>query len=81
MTSSRIPRFYQLSVEERLRELRDRGILTEGDYESLSTGSYILTAMKADRLTENVIGVSTSRSTAGTTSYRWSSRSRRSSPR
>ena len=57
MTGSRIPRFYQLSVEERLRELRDRGILTEGDYESLSTGSYILTAMKADRLTENVIGV------------------------
>lgn len=57
MTDSRIPRFYQLSVEERLRELRDRGILTPENYESLSTGSYILTAMKADRLTENVVGV------------------------
>lgn len=57
MTGSRIPRFYQLSVEERLRELRDRGVLNERDYESLSTGSYILTAMKADRLTENVVGV------------------------
>jgi hydroxymethylglutaryl-CoA reductase len=57
MTDSRIPRFYQLSVEERLRELRDRGILTADDYEALSTGSYILTAMKADRLTENVVGV------------------------
>ncbi len=57
MTDSRIPRFYQLSVEERLRELRDRGILTEANYESLSTGSYILTSIKADRLTENVVGV------------------------
>ncbi|MEO6941966.1 MAG: hydroxymethylglutaryl-CoA reductase, degradative, partial [Terrimesophilobacter sp.] len=57
MTDSRIPRFYQLSVEERLRELRDRGILSAENYESLSTGSYILTAMKADRLTENVVGV------------------------
>lgn len=57
MTSSRIPRFYQLSVEERLKELRDRGILSGDDYESLSTGSYILTAIKADRLTENVVGV------------------------
>lgn len=57
MTDSRIPRFYQLSVEERLRELRDRGILSAQNYESLSTGSYILTGIKADRLTENVIGV------------------------
>jgi hydroxymethylglutaryl-CoA reductase len=57
MTDSRIPRFYQLSVEERLRELRDRGVLGAEDYEALSTGSYILTAMKADRLTENVVGV------------------------
>lgn len=57
MTDSRIPRFYQLSVEERLRELRDRGVLSEQNYESLSTGSYILTGIKADRLTENVVGV------------------------
>jgi hydroxymethylglutaryl-CoA reductase len=57
MTDSRIPRFYQLSVEERLRELRDRGVIDERDYEALSTGSYILTPAKADRLTENVVGV------------------------
>ena len=57
MRDSRIPRFYQLSVEERLRELRDRGILNAQNYEALSTGSYILTGMKADRLTENVVGV------------------------
>ncbi len=57
MTDSRIPRFYQLSVEERLRELRERGVLSTENYESLSTGSYILTGIKADRLTENVVGV------------------------
>lgn len=57
MTSSRIPRFYQLSVQERLAELRDRGALGEEDFEALSTGSYVLTAAKADRLTENVVGV------------------------
>ena len=57
MTRSRIPRFYQLTVEERLRELRDRGVLSTDDYDALSTGSYILNAWKADRLTENVIGV------------------------
>lgn len=57
MTDSRIPRFYQLSVAERLRELRDRGALNDADFESLSTGSYILTSMKADQLTENVVGV------------------------
>ena len=57
MTDSRIPRFYQLSVEERLRELRERGVLSTENYEALSTGSYILTGIKADRLTENVVGV------------------------
>ncbi len=57
MTDSRIPRFYQLSVAERLRELHERGVLSAENYEALSTGSYILTGIKADRLTENVIGV------------------------
>lgn len=57
MTDSRIPRFYQLSVAERLRELHDRGALGDADFEALSTGSYILTSMKADQLTENVVGV------------------------
>jgi hydroxymethylglutaryl-CoA reductase len=46
-----------LSVAERLRELRDRGVLDDADFEALGTGSYILTAMKADQLTENVVGV------------------------
>lgn len=57
MTSSRISRFYQLSVEERLRVLYERGVLSEADYRALVTGTYLLDAGTADRLTENVIGV------------------------
>jgi len=55
--SSRIPRFYQLGVEERLRVLYERGVLSDADYRALATGSYILDPGTADRLTENVIGV------------------------
>lgn len=57
MTDSRIPKFYQLGVEERLKELLKRQIISAEDYEALSTGSYVLTTLKADRLTENVVGV------------------------
>jgi hydroxymethylglutaryl-CoA reductase len=57
MNSSRIPRFYQFSVEERLRVLYERGVLSDTDYRALATGTYILEPDTADRLTENVIGV------------------------
>lgn len=57
MNSSRIPRFYQLGVEERLRVLSERGVLSDADYRALATGTYILDPGTADRLTENVIGV------------------------
>ncbi len=57
MKSSRIPRFYQLGVEERLRLLYERGVLSDDDYRALATGTYILDPSTADRLTENVIGV------------------------
>ncbi|EPR77176.1 Hydroxymethylglutaryl-CoA reductase [Leifsonia rubra CMS 76R] len=57
MNSSRIPRFYQLSVEERLRVLYERGVLSDANYRALATGSYMLDPGTADRLTENVIGV------------------------
>ncbi|MBC7402182.1 MAG: hydroxymethylglutaryl-CoA reductase, partial [Microbacteriaceae bacterium] len=57
MNSSRIPRFYQLGVEERLRVLYERGVLSDADYRALATGTYILDPGTADRLTENVIGV------------------------
>lgn len=57
MSSSRIPRFYQLGVEERLRVLYERGVLSDADYRALATGTYMLDPGTADRLTENVIGV------------------------
>jgi len=57
MNSSRIPRFYQFGVEERLRVLYERGVLSDTDYRALATGTYILDPSTADRLTENVIGV------------------------
>lgn len=57
MSSSRIPRFYQLGVEQRLRVLYERGVLSDADYRALATGTYILDPGTADRLTENVIGV------------------------
>ncbi|MEO6827865.1 MAG: 3-hydroxy-3-methylglutaryl-CoA reductase, partial [Microbacteriaceae bacterium] len=57
MTGSRIPKFYRLPVEHRLRILRERGFLTQDDHAALLEGSYILNATRADRLTENVIGV------------------------
>jgi hydroxymethylglutaryl-CoA reductase len=57
VSSSRIPRFYQLGVEERLRVLFERGVLSDADYRALATGTYMLDPGTADRLTENVIGV------------------------
>ena len=57
MSHSRIPRFYQFSVANRLQVLYERGVLSEADFAALLDGSYILDAEKADRLTENVIGV------------------------
>ena len=57
MSRSRIPKFYQLSVANRLKLLHERGVLSEADYTALRDGSYILDAENADRLTENVIGV------------------------
>jgi hydroxymethylglutaryl-CoA reductase len=54
---SRIPKFYQLSVKDRLRTLAERGVLSDADYDALATGTYMLDVEKADRLTENVIGV------------------------
>ena len=57
MRQSRIPKFYQLSVKDRLRVLAERGVLSDADYDALSTGTYMLDVEKADRLTENVIGV------------------------
>ncbi|GGY01666.1 hypothetical protein GCM10007160_32020 [Litchfieldella qijiaojingensis] len=55
--TSRIPEFYKLSVPERVRAMRERGLLSDEDYRALATGEHILKAHRADKMIENVIGV------------------------
>ncbi|TFC78758.1 hydroxymethylglutaryl-CoA reductase, degradative [Cryobacterium cheniae] len=57
MSRSRIPRFYQLSVGERIALLQQRGVLTPDAAAALSAGTSALDVVAADRLIENVIGV------------------------
>ena len=57
MSRSRIPRFYQLSVSERVALLRQRGVLTTDAAAALEDGTSALDVAAADRLIENVIGV------------------------
>src|SRR5512138_2972447 len=53
---SRIPGFYNLSLEERLSELMRRSDLSPIEAAALS-GSAALTAAQADHMIENVVGV------------------------
>ena len=55
-TGSRIPGFYNLSLDERLAELALRGELSAKDLSALS-GKAGLTAAQADPMIENVVGV------------------------
>jgi hydroxymethylglutaryl-CoA reductase len=55
-TSSRIPGFYNLSVEARLQELARRGELTAEDVAALS-GQVGLSIEQADHMIENVVGM------------------------
>ena len=57
MTRSRIPHFYKMSVAERVRAVRDRGLLSDTDFDSLSAGQTTLDLQAADKMIENVIGV------------------------
>lgn len=54
---SRIPKFYQLSISDRVRAIAERGWLTEPEQEKLATGAHTLDASAADRMIENVVGV------------------------
>ncbi len=54
---SRIPRFYKLSVEERVRAVHDRGLITRGDFRALASGEHTLDLRSADKMIENVVGV------------------------
>jgi hydroxymethylglutaryl-CoA reductase len=53
--SSRIPKFYQLTIAERREVLRTRADLSEADLVALETGG--IDCATADRLVENVVGL------------------------
>lgn len=55
MTSSRIPGFYNMTVEERRALLREAFTLTDAETQNLSNAD-ALTVGKADNMIENVIG-------------------------
>lgn len=57
MENSRIPKFYKLSVAERLRVLSEKNILSNEDYRIMVNGKTILQPNQADKMVENVIGV------------------------
>lgn len=54
---SRIPDFYNLSVNERVRAVHERGLLSKADYMALVRGEHVLNIRTADKMIENVIGV------------------------
>ncbi|HET7676134.1 MAG TPA: hydroxymethylglutaryl-CoA reductase, degradative [Gammaproteobacteria bacterium] len=57
MDQSRIPGFYKLSVPERVRLVRERGLLSKEDCQALISGEHTLNIQRADKMIENVIGV------------------------
>jgi hydroxymethylglutaryl-CoA reductase len=57
MEQSRLPGFYKLSVPERVRLVRERGMLSREDCHTLLSGGHTLTVARADKMIENVIGV------------------------
>lgn len=57
MTGSRIPHFYKMSIDERVRVVHERGMLSDRDFESLVSGEATLALTAADKMIENVIGV------------------------
>ena len=57
MSKSVFPSFHKLSVPERVRTVRDRGLLSSQDYRALLKGESVLDVNGADNMIENVIGV------------------------
>ena len=57
MSSSSFPSLHKLSVKERMRTVRDRGLLSSQDYKALLNGDTVLDINDADNMIENVIGV------------------------
>ncbi len=54
---SRIPEFYKLSVSDRVRLMRERGWVSEADYQQMISGDHTLSLHRADKMIENVVGV------------------------
>ncbi|MGD9489353.1 MAG: hydroxymethylglutaryl-CoA reductase, degradative [Calditrichaceae bacterium] len=57
MGTSRIPKFYKYSVQERLRILQQKKYLSDEDYTLLRNGNGLLRPEDSDKMVENVIGV------------------------
>lgn len=55
--SSRFPNFYRMSLNERVRAVRERGLLSPDDYKQLASGDHLLTTNVADKMIENVVGI------------------------
>jgi hydroxymethylglutaryl-CoA reductase len=53
----RIPEFYKLSIDERVRAVHERGLLNSNDFRALASGKHTLELAAADRMIENVVGV------------------------
>ena len=57
MNDSRISGLYRLSVPQRIAKLEELGCLSPADAARLREGRHVLSAMAADRMIENVLGV------------------------
>ena len=57
MNRSRIPKFYQHTIEERLEILREKELVSEENYIALLNNLNVLKPEEADPMIENVIGV------------------------
>jgi len=57
LNDSCIPSFHKLSVQERVRAIRDRGLISQQDYKNLLAGRNMLSVDSAGSMIENVVGV------------------------
>lgn len=57
LEKSRIPKFYQYSITDRLRILFEKKIISQEDYLNLLNQENVLSNEQADKMIENVVGV------------------------
>ena len=57
MKDSCIPSFHKLSIQERVRAIRDRGLISQQDCKNLLAGRNMLSVDSAGSMIENVVGV------------------------